>query len=542
MKKLLSILLLAVSVCIISVIPALANDYEIQDAYWDYDSYSVIARWEKCESSTSYKVTLLKGEKIIDGPIKSSGSSKDFTSSVISEGTGKYYFVVYPEKGGEDYAVSSSALIVDSTLLKDLKEQRKTEKEIQKSANKLKHATGVQHWESNPGETWSYYLEDGSKVTGWRDIGDHRYLFDKNGLTLYGWQFTNSRWYYLEPKGTAAMPQGALYKNCVTPDGYPVNELGEWVVDGKPVTTDVSKRSVTSPSIKTIKNCSISLSTTVADPGKPNYVEPRSASNAKITDFVFDKPYEDWTSTGDVKVTMHLEANNGYCFDNSTGFSCSNASVISKGSGRGLTRTVTISFTPGAYLATPEGFMVSRDEGLLYWDKVPGAKRYRIVITKNNSKEVSEIISENTFDIGSYISDADDGEAVSIKVTALVSENNKKVKESKAGTINDLGEFLDTNNVNGTFEKSGGKLKYMENDEYVTGWKKIGGYWYHFASNGNASSGWFQDTETGYWYFFDKNSRKMLIGHITDSGTDYFLNDGSIPSLPVGAWVEGYTF
>ena len=46
---------------------------------------------------------------------------------------------------------------------------------------------------------------------------------------LLGWQQKNNKWYYLEPYGNSEYPQGALYVNTETPDGYRVNANGEYV-------------------------------------------------------------------------------------------------------------------------------------------------------------------------------------------------------------------------------------------------------------------------------------------------------------------------
>lgn len=192
----------------------------------------------------------------------------------------------------------------------------------------------------------------------------------------------------------------------------------------------------------------------------------------------------------------------------------------------------------------PTGFMVSTNDGLLTWDKVPGAKRYRIVIRENRTTAVNEIITENEYPVDDYLYDDDDEMSVNIKVTALPSENNKHVKESATAEIADLSELVAVSGTNGSFEKDGKKYYFTDdNGELATGWTQIGGYWYYFSPKNNAAvSGWFQDPSSGLWYYFEPSSHKMLIGQQYIDSKMYFLNDGSVAGLPLGAWHEGHQF
>lgn len=83
---------------------------------------------------------------------------------------------------------------------------------------------------------------DGTLDHGWYQEDGDWYYFDETGKAVTGWVLDGSTWYYLE--GTAYLcgwnqlplgeslrwfcfsPEGALYQDCVTPDGYPVDEDG----------------------------------------------------------------------------------------------------------------------------------------------------------------------------------------------------------------------------------------------------------------------------------------------------------------------------
>lgn len=80
---------------------------------------------------------------------------------------------------------------------------------------------------------WYHFNEEGYMQTGWyTDIdGNQYYLSPTDGSTqgsmVTGWQLIDNKWYYfnMESDGT----KGRLLYNTVTPDGYYVNEKGEWI-------------------------------------------------------------------------------------------------------------------------------------------------------------------------------------------------------------------------------------------------------------------------------------------------------------------------
>lgn len=86
---------------------------------------------------------------------------------------------------------------------------------------------------------WYHFNAEGYLDAGW--------FTDKDGLTYFlhdqhdnrfgymytGWNWINGKCYYFMPYQQAnGLKQGALVKNGLTPDGYSVNENGEWTVDG----------------------------------------------------------------------------------------------------------------------------------------------------------------------------------------------------------------------------------------------------------------------------------------------------------------------
>lgn len=89
-----------------------------------------------------------------------------------------------------------------------------------------------------------WYMFDGSgyMVTGWKKANTKWYLMSTNGDMVTGWQLVDEKWYYLEPSGEMVTgwkwvgekcyymdESGAMLTNSKTPDGYEVNENGEWI-------------------------------------------------------------------------------------------------------------------------------------------------------------------------------------------------------------------------------------------------------------------------------------------------------------------------
>ena len=80
------------------------------------------------------------------------------------------------------------------------------------------------------GRNWWYFNEDGRMHTGWFLYGNRwYYLTPGEGSMAAGWNLINGFWYYLNPAGQAERPEGAMYSNEYTPDGYFVGTDGRWM-------------------------------------------------------------------------------------------------------------------------------------------------------------------------------------------------------------------------------------------------------------------------------------------------------------------------
>ncbi|MTK08420.1 MAG: hypothetical protein F8N38_15210 [Hungatella sp.] len=96
--------------------------------------------------------------------------------------------------------------------------------------------TGKNGWQLIA-DNWYYFSENGYIATGWIHISDKWYFFSPiddgtKGKMLTGWQWIDGKCYFLSSANEGNWPQGSMYENGMTPDGYIVNESGAWVNEG----------------------------------------------------------------------------------------------------------------------------------------------------------------------------------------------------------------------------------------------------------------------------------------------------------------------
>ena len=88
--------------------------------------------------------------------------------------------------------------------------------------------------QGQPSTSWFVFDADSYMITGWyTDADGHVYYLNPvpdntQGIMFTGWHWIDEKCYYFNETGTESYPKGALLRNTTTPDGYVVNELGEW--------------------------------------------------------------------------------------------------------------------------------------------------------------------------------------------------------------------------------------------------------------------------------------------------------------------------
>lgn len=99
---------------------------------------------------------------------------------------------------------------------------------------------------------WTFLNEQGNKLTGWIVSNEEWYYLGENGNMKTGWFLDNGKWYFLSTEMSAKTGRaltgwqwidgycyffstvddsslGILYVNQMTPDGYHVNQSGQWI-------------------------------------------------------------------------------------------------------------------------------------------------------------------------------------------------------------------------------------------------------------------------------------------------------------------------
>ena len=74
---------------------------------------------------------------------------------------------------------------------------------------------------------WTFLDEKGNKLTGWIVSNGEWYYLDENGKMKTGWLLDNGKWYFFSTIDDSSL--GILYVNRMTPDGYHVNQSGQWI-------------------------------------------------------------------------------------------------------------------------------------------------------------------------------------------------------------------------------------------------------------------------------------------------------------------------
>ena len=83
------------------------------------------------------------------------------------------------------------------------------------------------HLDASDGNWYYLNLMDGAMLSGWQEIdGAWYFLNPRSTEQTWFWNQEAERWEYRQGK---SRPFGAMYRNEMTPDGYPVDDRGAWI-------------------------------------------------------------------------------------------------------------------------------------------------------------------------------------------------------------------------------------------------------------------------------------------------------------------------
>ena len=203
-------------------------DYAVESVDISETGGVVYVEWTKPQDSTPYHLVITwtssktgNQKKLPSIKLGYSQTNCIISHEIAAKGIGTYCVEVRPDKN-KTASATSDDLEVDSAMLGRIQGYVNTGMTTAQSA-------ALDKWTQDANGNWHLYHNGVLVVNDWALTNGRWYLFDAAGNMLKGWQQKNSKWYYLEPYGNSEYPQGALYVDTETPDGYRVNANGEYV-------------------------------------------------------------------------------------------------------------------------------------------------------------------------------------------------------------------------------------------------------------------------------------------------------------------------
>lgn len=179
-------------------------------ASWDA-SHTGSGSWTAASGAKYYQVQLLREGGVLGSTVSVYDTAYNFASMMTAPGS--YRFRVRAVETGTNAKSDWTA--------------SDTWKVTQEELNSIQSQAGT--WQrSADGAKWWWRRSDGTwPASQWLLINGYYYYFDENGYMCTGWINLNGTSYYLDTTGT--LPEGAMFANRRTPDGYWVDASGAWV-------------------------------------------------------------------------------------------------------------------------------------------------------------------------------------------------------------------------------------------------------------------------------------------------------------------------
>lgn len=206
------------------------------------------ASWNRAYNAKKYEIKVVRNDSTINSEELTTTNTNIDCLKYINN-TGNYKFKVRAVNSdkkksqwveSEEWTVTESILqnldaAWDSGTGKSIAEGKREPGIVESTTGWIKDTTG-----------WWYKNLDGTYTTNnWQQINNKWYYFNDKGYMATGWLQLGDKWYYLEPanesgemktgwinvneKWYCLREDGSMYSNTTTPDGYRVNESGEWL-------------------------------------------------------------------------------------------------------------------------------------------------------------------------------------------------------------------------------------------------------------------------------------------------------------------------
>lgn len=291
-----------------------------------------------------------------------------------------------------------------------------------------------------------------------------------------------------------------------------------------------------------------SLRITVEDSlEKGTILEPSisvSPSSCQLSDISWSKDVEDWKPGKTVFGYLTITADDGREFESSYKSSKCTVSGADFRSAKSeeddpSTLQVTIRYTPVVQLGmTEEAGWSDLNKTRASWKKVEYASVYELRLYQDGSLIKTLEVSGTTVDLSSYITSGGDyyyevrakGDSASEREYLLTGEY---VPSEDVLTVSEeeMGE------VDGSWKNYQEGRKYQKADGTypASQWLMIMGQWYYFNADGYAVTGWFQDPETGSWYYMNEQGEMTISQWLQVNGLWYYFNESGIM---VTGWIQ----
>ena len=315
-----------------------------------------------------------------------------------------------------------------------------------------------------------------------------------------------------------------------------------------------------------ITSVKLEVTSTIEAGGSGTVYVTANSDTCFVSDVTVLNDEGDWSGSDRPRVSIYLEADEGYYFSTSTGKSmfsfsgedCTYVSSKRRDSGAGLDLVFKLGQIGNGDLSV-SGLDWDPSSGIASWDEVAGAKSYQVILYRNNSAFTStKSTSNRRYNFSSLI---DQQGTYYFRVRAVGSGSEKgEWEESDTGYVSSsqVEDFYYQNrsNNNSTGSSSSGPgvsssnpgsttnsgpgygnsgswvqdnvgwwFRFSNGNYPVNSWQYINGYWYHFNQYGYMSVGWVHWNSK--WYYCGSSGAMYVNGRTPDG---YYVGGD-------GAWI-----